>query len=136
MRYQFNSSVSIDKKDFLRGIHEVPEKIENHPHFLKYVGLGIITDPDQSKITSTVTEEQRRKTLLDRVMAKGKKPSTPVAPSQVPEATPAASVLPAKAEEPAQTPAKVVEDDSDETEPEKADKNSGNVKPVKSSKHR
>lgn len=82
MIYNFKQSVHIAGKDFPRGNHEVSEKYENDPHFLKYVGLGWITE--SSKSVTIQSDRERSDILLNRLVKKSdeKKVSTekPVEP--------------------------------------------------------
>lgn len=81
MQYEFKNAVSIDGKIFPVGFREVPEKVENHPHFLKFVGAGYIVDADGDAVSGHALKspKERAEALLDKVMNKKKSPKAAVA---------------------------------------------------------
>lgn len=76
MLYQFNKSVHLCGKDYLRGIREVPETVESHAHFLKYVSLGFIVSCDASKVVNTDSPKERSEKLLNTLIDR-RKPKAP-----------------------------------------------------------
>lgn len=70
MRYKFLKSVQIGHTDYLMGHHEICEEVENHPHFLKCVGLGIITDADIVDVVVVENIHERAKLILSRLEQK------------------------------------------------------------------
>lgn len=85
MLYHFNQSLHVAGKDFPRGNHEVPEKCENHPHFLKYVGLGWVTEVAPVEVITAQSQQAKGAALLDRLVkkadAKKAKESVPEVPA-------------------------------------------------------
>lgn len=69
MVYYFKQALHIAGRDFPRGNHEVPEKCENHAHFLKYVGCGLI---EEAKAPPVVVESAkvRGEKLLNKLIKK------------------------------------------------------------------
>ena len=91
MLYKFNQALHVAGKDFPRGVHEVLEKQELHPHFLRYVGLGLIVDaPKQATMPAIKADSSRNEALYNKLVKKvdAKKASLakPEAPAISPEA--------------------------------------------------
>lgn len=57
-------------KDYSRGIHDLTEKAENDPYFLKLIGAGLIVDVEGSKIISPESAKKRAEKLLNRISKK------------------------------------------------------------------
>lgn len=72
MRVNFKQAVHIAGKDYHRGIHEVPEKHLNHPHFAKFAKAGFLTEDKPAK-AAPVKSPAERKQELDQLIAEGKK---------------------------------------------------------------
>lgn len=114
MRYQFKQSVSIQKKDYRVGVHEVSENVEYDPTFIKYVEKGLIVEAESQKVISTESAKEKaeklHETLVKRRDAKkaAGKPKAPVAPSKATD--PATAAMPPGAPESTITPAKEDED--------------------------
>lgn len=68
-RYQFHQAVHIAGTDFRRGVHEVSEKVEYDSTFIRYVGLGLITEADaKTDPPSPQSIAERNKALHDRLV--------------------------------------------------------------------
>lgn len=70
MQYKFKRALQIGKIDFKCGNNHVPEECENHPHFLRYVGLGLIVDVELVTTLCLEDPQVRAKIILDRLAAK------------------------------------------------------------------
>jgi len=107
MHYHFRQAVIINGVRFAPGVREVPEKCENHPHFLKYVDCGWIGDAEQKATEASMSDQDRSKILLNRLIdqraKKSAKAEAPVAAGVA--STPAAPVAPEDAEQKAEAPA-------------------------------
>lgn len=68
--YQFKQAVCVLKKDYSRGVHEVPEAAETNPVFLKYVQLGLIVEADVSKVITQASLQDRAKKLHAKLLKK------------------------------------------------------------------
>jgi hypothetical protein len=93
-RYQFHQAVHIAGKDFSRGIHEVSEKAEYDPTFLKYVGLGLITEADaKAKPPTPQSIMERNQALHDRLVKRAdeRKAAATAGKHPAPEEKPAPS---------------------------------------------
>lgn len=77
MQYLFKQAVHLSGKIYKLGVNEVPEKVENDPHFLKYIGAGLIVDVDPLKSAKLKTQEERAEEILNKLHAE-KKISKPV----------------------------------------------------------
>ncbi len=80
MQYHFKQSVQIQNHDYRRGIHEISEDVEGDPYFLKLVKAQLVVEADAPKIVSAVSQQERTKKLLDRLM--GRKPKALKAKSE------------------------------------------------------
>lgn len=85
--YQFKQAVHIDGKDFPRGIHKVSESVEKHPHFLKYVSLGLIVESQPAPMMGQSAQERGEK-LMNKLVKKADAGKSP-APEMVKEEAPA-----------------------------------------------
>ena len=68
--YQFKQAVRLCDQVFTLGTHEVSEKVENHPYFLKMVEAGLVVDIDEQKVVVQVSPQERSKKLYDRLTGK------------------------------------------------------------------
>lgn len=59
-KYYFSQSVKIEKKSFKVGVREVPEAIELHPHFLRYVKSGWVSEPTEGQLRTAQVAKQPR----------------------------------------------------------------------------
>lgn len=81
-RYQFHQAVHIAGRDYSRGTHEVSEKAEYDPVFLKYVGLGLICEAGaKSEPPTAQTLQERNKALHDRLVAEADKRKAAASPA-------------------------------------------------------
>lgn len=96
MQYLFKQAVFLSGKSYPRGLHELSEKVENDPHFLKFVGAGFIVDPEAEHVQTTQTLKERSEALLNKVMGKKKiSKATPAEPVQADSAAMTDSAAPA-----------------------------------------
>ena len=104
MRYQFKQAVHIankdgkNGKDYARGLHEVPEDHEYSPMFIKFVGLGLIVEPEQSVLIAAETPKQRAEKLHNRIIAEANAKASKKQPVVPVPSAPAAPVEPVKTE--------------------------------------
>lgn len=100
MHYKFNQSVHIAGKDFPRGTHEVSEKVELDPHFLKYVGCGFISEAEVVPVVSLESPQERNERLLNKLVEKGKARSAKLAEVKEPAPSEVSSSDDAEEEKP------------------------------------
>ncbi len=100
MKYRFVQSVHIAGTDYRRGVHDVSEKVENHPHFLKFVGAGFIVEADPSGAVDSASFLQR---MHDKV---SKKVAPAVLVPEPPKASLEAPVVASEEEAPVEAPVK------------------------------
>lgn len=105
MLYQFHQAVVLKGKHFGLGLHEVSEVLENDPHFLKYVGVGYITEPNGMPPAAHQSVKEKAEALLNK-LREGKVKNSP-------------GPVPVKAEEPV-APVVVEESPVEEEEEAKA----------------
>jgi hypothetical protein len=88
MEYDFKKSVRIEKHTFKRGVNEVPEHIELHPHFETYVQAGWVgvAEKKAPKINNTFVE--RNKKLAEALRARQAAKVAPSVPEQKPPVEP------------------------------------------------
>lgn len=103
MLYLFKQAVNFCGKDYHRGVHEVPEAVEYDPHFLKFVGAGLIEEAQEDKVISPASIVDRNKRLHEELLKR-------------------AAAKKAAAAKPAEEEAEEKADESDDEKPEKADK--------------
>lgn len=75
MLYQFNQQVAFFGKTYARGIHEVPEDVENHPYFMKLVESGLVVETDKEEEPQLVSHQERMEKLRARLKDMPVKPS-------------------------------------------------------------
>lgn len=90
MQYLFKQALNLGGKDYHRGsVHNMPEKIEYSPIFIKYVGIGLIVE-HEDKIISPESLSDRQKRTHDALVKrateakapKAKAPEAPKAPEK------------------------------------------------------
>ncbi len=94
-RYHFERALRLGGakgKDYSRGLHEVPEDHEKDPAFLKYVGLGKISEPTPQEVKSAMSHKDKAEALLKKLTGKGVPVAAPVSvdPAAVVEEKPVA----------------------------------------------
>lgn len=68
-KYKFNQSLSIKGKDFPQGVHEVDGERELHPHFIRYVGLGLIEAAPKVRLPEPVKSlQEKNRKLHDKLV--------------------------------------------------------------------
>ena len=73
--YQFHQALHLRAikgagKDFLKGIHKVDERFENHADFLRYVGFGLITEAPKNRSVAPKDPKERNKKLHEKLVKK------------------------------------------------------------------
>lgn len=135
MFYQFKQAAHIAGHHFKLGVHDVPEKVEYHPYFLKLVSAGLVVEAEATKVISPQSHQERGKKLLEKILSK-KAAALPVAPSAPPasKAPVAPSETPVVPVEP-QVEVETSDDEDGEDDTASVDSTGKKVKPVKSTKH-
>lgn len=128
MFYQFKQAVHFGGKDYLRGVHDVPEAVEYDPNFIKYVGAGLIVDAEApAKAITLESSHDRSKRLHEHLVKKaadakrakaGKAPVAPPAPPVVPSGVEKAE---AKAEQEAADAAELAKMEAEEAAAKEAE---------------
>lgn len=57
-------------KDYRKGVHDLPESVENDPRFLKYVGCGYIVEAKKPGEPVKVDQDAATKKLLEKLAAR------------------------------------------------------------------
>lgn len=115
MKVQFKQAAHIEGRDYLLGIHAVPEKVLANKFFQRLAHAGLIVEVDEAKVAPTESADERQKRFVEKIMkASEKKSPTEVpltsgpeqasasaqdqAPSETPEAEPVSAEEEAQAE--------------------------------------
>jgi hypothetical protein len=67
VRVQFIQALRIDGKVYSLGIHEIDESLFDHPHFDKYVKLGMIVDEDVKAVVKHESIQERSERLAAKL---------------------------------------------------------------------
>jgi hypothetical protein len=91
-------------KDFRKGVHELSEKEENDPRFLKYVGAGLIIEAKKPGEPVVVDHSIAAKKLLDKLATRRQAQIAKNAPKEEAKAPEAPVEAPSKDEAPVEAP--------------------------------
>lgn len=126
---RFKQAAHICGKDYLPGIHSIPDHVLDDKFFLRLINAGLVSDPEDKAIKAESLAE-RNKRLADKIDQK-KNPARPKSVSAAPiTEKPAEDAQPQKAEE--LPPADPVEEDAEESDDKPSSKQ--NQKPNQKSK--
>jgi len=81
MLVKFKQAVHIKKKDYSRGVHEVPVDVLADAYFHRLIQAGLVEDAD--KIVAPISAEERQKQLAEKISALTKKPEASSEPKAV-----------------------------------------------------
>jgi hypothetical protein len=69
--YHFKQAVKIDGQHFKPGIHHVAPEVEAHPHFMRYVECGWVSEASQAEVVAKPeSAHDRARRLHEKLMAK------------------------------------------------------------------
>lgn len=82
MQMKFKQTAVIDKKTYTLGVHEVPQKVMDHPHFAKFLKAGSIVPATATETIVAPTLAQKAASLKSKteVMAKAASEKLKVSP--------------------------------------------------------
>jgi hypothetical protein len=90
MQVKLKRALLVDRKFYQPGVQDIPEEALKHPHFVRYISLGIIVAPENEemeKLETPVERAQRLAQLEKEREAKKQELLKKVSPPAEPEVT-------------------------------------------------